>query len=294
MSLSVGSNSNIIDVFKHRRNALQAMETAVQAGSIDNAQQSLLQLAQDSQTIQSLLGNRSATSGGQSFNSDNNPYRVTIKSDLTNLVSSVSSGDLSGAQQALLQFQQDQQGFESRDTDARASADPQRNSQTRSAAGVIADFKALLRAALSGDAQGAQNAATSPTNDLQNNLAVQGATTAQALTPATTTASSGSSSNNSFLDNLRALIDAAQSGDQNGARQAAQQLTLDIQNTVGGTNGPRARHHHHHDDRGGANANNLLSTVVPSTSSSPVGTSTDGMSSTPGTSTSDPQNSTTA
>jgi hypothetical protein len=64
MSLSVGSNSNIIDVFKHRRNALQAMETAVQAGSIDNAQQSLLQLAQDSQTIQSLLGNRSATSGG--------------------------------------------------------------------------------------------------------------------------------------------------------------------------------------------------------------------------------------
>jgi hypothetical protein len=41
MTLSVGSNSNIIDLFKQRKSALQAMESALQAGSISNAQQSL-------------------------------------------------------------------------------------------------------------------------------------------------------------------------------------------------------------------------------------------------------------
>jgi hypothetical protein len=299
MSLSVGANSNIVDLFKQRRNALQAMESAVQAGSIGDAQQSLAVVQQDTQNIQSLLGDPSGTSRDQAGNSDNNPYRATLKSDLTTLVSSVASGDLPGAQQALLQFQQDTQGFANANTNAGATAStaPPGNGQTGSQGGVIADFKALLLSALSGDVQGAQNAATSLTSDLQNNSAVPGSTTPQAVAATTTPPSTGSSSNNTFLNDLKALIDAAQSGDQNAAQQAAQQVTQDIQNAAGGTSGPSGHHHHHHhhaQGSDGANTNSVPLPGVSTSSPSPIVGSgiitIPGTATTPGTSTSDSQN----
>jgi hypothetical protein len=59
-----------------------------------------------------------------------------------------------------LQSQQDKQSFADGNANAAEQIAWQGTSQTGSSGGVIADFKALLLSALSGDAQTAQNAAT--------------------------------------------------------------------------------------------------------------------------------------
>jgi hypothetical protein len=204
-----------------------------------------------------------------------------------------------------LQFQQDKQSFADGNGNATEQIAWQGTRQTGSSGGMIADFKALLLSALSGDAQSAQNAATALSDDLHNNSAAEGLITPQTTAATTTTALSRSASDNTFLNDLKTLIDAAQSGDQSGAQQAAQQVTQDIQNSAAGTSGTSGpsghQHHHRHHGGGGdsADVDNSSSSVI-SNSASPVtvssadsdALSTLGTSSTPGSSASDRQNST--
>jgi ribosomal protein S20 len=271
MSLSaVGSNANVVDLFKQRRNAMQAMEAAVQQGSIEAAQQNLATVQQDSQNIQSILDNSNGSS-------DTNPYRSTLKTDLTNLTNSVASGDIASAQTALSQFQQDKQAFEG-GAGSPSSTPWQGDSATGQPNSILGDVQSLFLSALSGDAAGAQNAATSLTNDLKNAAGVPVAPASQASSSTTsqpTTASSASNSASAFLNDLKSLIDAAQSGDTNGAQQAALKLAADSQNAIGGPSGATGHHHHHHhhhqeessDSASFANTTPLSETVEGATSS---------------------------
>jgi hypothetical protein len=271
MSLSaVGSNANVVDLFKQRRNAMQAMEAAVQQGSIEAAQQNLATVQQDSQNIQSILDNSNGSS-------DTNPYRSTLKTDLTNLTNSVASGDIASAQTALSQFQQDKQAFEG-GAGSPSSTPWQGDSAMGQPNSILGDVQSLFLSALSGDAAGAQNAATSLTNDLKNAAGVPVAPTSQASSSTTsqpTTASSASNSASAFLNDLKSLIDAAQSGDTNGAQQAALKLAADSQNAIGGPSGATGHHHQHHhhhqeensDSASFANTTRLSETVEGATSS---------------------------
>jgi ribosomal protein S20 len=228
-ALSSNASSSTLELLKELREARKAMEAAVQAGDMNGAQQDLATIQRDTQSIQSARGTSDASQNG-------NPYRSLLKTDLSNLMNAVQAGDISAAQSALQTFQQDRQATRGPGPiDALSSkANPTGNP-------FLDDLKALLTSALSGDASGVQNAATALQKDLQS---VDGTTS---NTPAPDSASASGQSQNPFLDDLKALIDAAQSKDTAGMQHAAKDLAQDIQNAIGGApSGKVGGHHHHH------------------------------------------------
>jgi ribosomal protein S20 len=227
---ALGSNTNnsVLELLKARRDAMKAMEAAVQSGDIKSAQQNLATVQQDTQNIQSATG----TSDTQQ---DTNSYRSVMKTDLSNLMNAVQGGDLGASQSALQTFQQDRA----------AIAGPSPNdvvSNTSSQTDNLNDLQSLLQASASGDSSGLQNAATALQKDLQSFSDAETSSSTQTADAATAT-----SQPNPFLNDLKALIDAATSKDTAGMQSAAKNLAQDIQNAAGATSsGQVGGHHHHH------------------------------------------------
>jgi ribosomal protein S20 len=242
-ALGSNSSSSTLELLKELREAKKAMEASVQSGDIQGAQQNLATIQRDTQTLQAGRG----TSDGPQ---EGNPYRSVLKTDLSNLMSAVQSGDIGSAQSALETFQQDKQAiFGPAPNDAAANAG--------SATGnpFLDDLKALLTSAVSGDSSGVEKAATALQKDLQS-ASVDG--TAGSTQPADTASASGHSQN-PFVTDLNALIDAAQSKDTAGMQRAAKDLAKDIQSAVGGAPGGKVgghHHHHHHKSADGDSATN--------------------------------------
>lgn len=230
------------------RDAKKAMEAAVQSGDIKAAQQNLATIQQDTQSLQSARGTGDAQQ-------DSNPYRSVLKTDLSNLMAAVQQDDIGAAQSALQTFQEDRQSLLAPNTNDVASSSP---SSTDSP--FLDDLKTLLDSALSSDASGVQNAATALQKDLQAAFGV--ATPDSSQSAAITSASD--QPQNSFADDMKALIDAAQSGDTTGAQTSAKKLAQDIQNAVGAVSGGRVgghhQHHHHHSTEAESAANNPAAT----------------------------------
>jgi hypothetical protein len=272
-SLSSSSNNSILALFKQRRDAMTAMEAAVQSGDIQTAQQDLATVQQDSHNIQSATG----TSSNQQ-----NPYQSTMKTDLTNLMNAVQSGDISTAQSALQTLQQDSQ-----------TADPDGNNSTSGSASqsgsqFLNDLTNLLTAVTSGNTSAAQSAASALEQDVQvafgattpstsadtassnsTDSTSTGTTSSGTATTASTSSTSGQSQN-SFLNDVQALITAAESNDTAGAQTAAQNLAQDIQNAINGSTDDQVEGHHHHHHHHGqlASANSTSSTTTGTGSSS--------------------------
>ena len=221
---SVGSNPSLVDLLRQRRQATKAMETAVQSGDLASAQQNLAVVQQDTQSIQASTGSGVGAQSG-------NPFQNPLKNDLTAIMNSVKSGDLTGAQSALQQFQADKQALRaSAASGSSQSANPQDT--------FSKDLSTLLTAVTSGDKTGMQNAATALQSDLQNLFGGQASSSSQTVGSTNTTGTA-----NAFLSDLQSLISSAQSGDTAGAQQAVQKLQQDVQGAVGGAHG---HHHHHH------------------------------------------------
>jgi hypothetical protein len=229
-ALGSNSSSSTLELLKELREARKAMEASVQSGDMQGAQQNLATIQRDTQTLQA---SRGTPDGSQ----DNNPYRSVLKTDLSNLMSAVQSGDIGTAQSALATFQQDKQ----------AMFGPPPNDAATDTSGTtgnpfLDDLKALLTSAVSGDSSGVEKAATALQKDLQS-ASVEG--TASSTQPADG-ASASDQSQNPFVTDLNALIDAAQSKDTAGMQRAAKDLAKDIQSAVGAAPGGKVGGHHHH------------------------------------------------
>ena len=138
---SLGPNPLVNDLFKQRRDAMKAMEQAVQSGNMAGAQQDFSLARQATQSLQAIAPSSSST-----------PPSGTLSTDMGNLTSAVQSGDLSAAQAALSQYKSDK-------TAAAASTASAGNS-------FAADLQSLLAAAQSNDPAAALKAAQALQTDL--------------------------------------------------------------------------------------------------------------------------------
>lgn len=236
---AVGSNQSAWELMKQRRAAMQEMQDAVQAGDIQGAQSGLA-------TLKQLTPSQSASTTGSSTSQSDNPFRSTLRTDLSNLENAVSSGNLSDAKSSLATLQHDRAagprgGASDHDGDDNAS------SSTASSFGT--DLSQLLTSALSGDASGSSTAAAAVAKDLQ------------ALTSGSSDQSATQSGSNPVVDDLKALLAASSNANGSAAsgQDAALKLIQDLQS--GQTNGAgaahHAHHHHHHQEA-------ELSTTTPS------------------------------
>ena len=105
-ALSTGSDQSLIELMKERRAALKAMQEAVRSGDIASAQKSLATLKSTSPDATSGTTAASPTTGDAT-----NPFRTTMKADLSNLTAAVEKGDLAGAQSALQTLDTDKAQF---------------------------------------------------------------------------------------------------------------------------------------------------------------------------------------
>jgi ribosomal protein S20 len=162
-AIAAGSPSNIADLLKQRRQDLQTMESAVQSGNVTAAQQALATVQADSQNLRALAGSSAGHGGG-------NPYQSTMKTDLSGLMAAAQSGDMGGAQQALQQYQQDQQaliaGNPTGTPGASAGGDKQNS--------FLNDLQSLIGAVQSGDAGGAKTAAAALQKDIAGSAGAKG------------------------------------------------------------------------------------------------------------------------
>lgn len=231
------------------------MESSVQSGDIAGAQTSLATYQQDTQSSQSVLGGNSAPLGSSSA-------PTAFRSDLTAFASAVQSGNIGDAQSALQTLQQAQQapGF------GAGSPPSASDGTTGSGVSVLNDLNAMLSSLLSGDSSGAQSAA----NTLENDLQVATGTQTAAGSPSNQLPSSSTtSSSNPVLNDLQSLIADAQSGNTDGAQQAAQSLVNDLQN-ADATSTSSHHHHgggHHHADAGSTSSSAAQGSSLTSASS---------------------------
>jgi hypothetical protein len=162
-AITAGSPSDIADLLKQRRQDLLTMESAVQSGNVTAAQQALATVQTDSQNLQALAGSSAGQGGG-------NPYRSAMKTDLSGLMAAAQSGDIGGAQQALQQYQQDQQasiaGNPTGTPGASAGGDKQNS--------FLNDLQSLIGAVQSGDAGGAKTAAAALQKDIDGSSGAKG------------------------------------------------------------------------------------------------------------------------
>ena len=244
MDLSaLGSNSDnsIFDVLKQRREAMQAMEAAVQCGDIQTAQQNLATVQQNTQGIQAATGNS---------NTQQNPYQSTLKTDLSNLINAVQGGNIGTAQSTLQTLQQDSQAI--------ADPGPNNVASNQPNSPFLNDLTNLLNSVVLGDSTGVQTAATALQQDLQ---AVFG-TTPPPSTQTTSASTTSDRSQNSFVNDLQALISAAGANDATGMQTAAKNLAQDIQSAVDGAASDQVAGHHHHHHQSAAAANAATTTIA--------------------------------
>lgn len=200
-----------------------------------------------------------AASIGASSGINRADWRSTIKQgqqDFSQLLSSLQSGDVSGAQQAFAAMQQLLPGSPS------ATPAPAATGGTSPAPSTVAtDFNALGSALSSGSLTGAQDAVTKLQQDAQTyrqglqlgHLAraedvyqsmQQGAASSTASSnPNSSNPSAANGSANSLGADMAALGQALQSGSMTSAQAAYAQLQQDLQSVQ---QGQGSRHHHHH------------------------------------------------
>ena len=144
---STGNNpyAALSNVYKQKRQDFKALESAVQSGDLNGAQQALASFQQDIQNIQSARGTSSNNSAGTY---SQNP----AKNDFASLLSSVQSGDLTGAQSALASLQQ------ARGAQFGAASN---NGQSQ----FQNDLSSLVSSVQSGDITGAQKSLTALQSD---------------------------------------------------------------------------------------------------------------------------------
>lgn len=170
--------------------------------------------------------NKGAASSIPSSNAGN-PYRVTMKNDLTALRLAVQTGDPAHAQAALATLGSDLAALA-------PAASPPGGNQVPKAGAVLQDLSSVLKAVGSGDATGAQSAATALQADIHSILGAM-ATPGPAGTP-----------KGNFVSDLGLLISSAQSGDMSSAQKAAANLASDAQRAIGSLDTGRDGHHPHH------------------------------------------------
>jgi hypothetical protein len=144
---STGNNpyAALSNVYKQKRQDFKALESAVQSGDLNGAQQALASFQQDIQNIQSARG---ASSNNLAGTYSQNP----AKNDFASLLSSVQSSDLTGAQSALANLQRD------RGAQFGAVAN---NGQSQ----FHNDLSSLVSSVQSGDITGAQKSLTALQSD---------------------------------------------------------------------------------------------------------------------------------
>ena len=237
-------NSNIgsqdQQLWRTRHQSIEDMVKNVQAGNMPAAQQALSQVQQADQSL-------GISEGGSSSTSSTLTTLARSKMNLSSLMTAVQSGDLTSAQTAWqnIQANSSASGYQKEDQDG-----DQGNN------GMAKDISSLLTAVNSGDASGMQSAATAVAKDLQSLLGTQTASTT-GTPPATqpVTNSTTSSSTNSLVDDLNALVSAAQKGDTTSAQAAEQKLVQDLQGSAPAAGAAALQQvggHHHHAAGGSA------------------------------------------
>jgi hypothetical protein len=264
--------------------AFKALQSALQSGDLSGAQTAFAALQKDLQppspTTPASSAARQSTQisqGGQ---------------DLETLANALSSGDLSGAQQAFASLQQDLQGTgragrhhhhhhggsaNSTTQASQAASSSEQDSQISQGAKDLADLQSALN---SGDVAAAQKSFASLQQDLQNTTKAgqnhpQQSTTDNSTTPSAgaTTTTSPNSRISQGLKDFQTLQTALNAGDLAGAQQAFAALQQDLQNV--GQARHHHHHHHHHHGRGSVNSTTPTASTTPQTDTSAAQHSSD-------------------
>ena len=250
-----GQSSSLMQLMHDKRTAMQAMMSAVQSGDMQTAQAQAQTVQNDMSQIGSLTGSNGTqdASGGSA-----NTFRSTMKTDLTNLLGAVQSGDQTKAQAALSKMQADRASMTVNNTvagsgnaDGDGDHDGSKASATTAstASPFATDLKSLLSAMVSGDATAMQGAANALDADIQKVVGSSASSTSSSTTGTSTTPDTSSTSTaNKFLSDLEALVGAAKGGDLSGAGAATINVASDLTSAVGGGHGG----HHHHGHGGGS------------------------------------------
>jgi len=210
-------------------------------------------------------------------------WRSTVKQgkqDFSQLLGSLQSGDVNGAQQAYAAMQQLLPGFQS-SAQADAASGSSASSGNAAANTIGTDFSALGTALNSGSLAGAQDAVAKLQQDAQAyqqdhhkfgdlQHAKDVYQSMQQNSTSGTSSSNSAASGNSLDTDLTALGQALQSGSMSSAQDAFAKLQQDLQSTQQG----QGHHHHHH---GAAAAQNPISSYI---ANSVLGSSTTAASST--------------
>lgn len=204
-------------------------------------------------------------------------WRSTVKQgkqDFNQLMSSLQSGDLAGAQQAYSAMQQLLPA-------SAASATTSPGSATTST--VSTDFSALGTALSSGSLSGAQNTVDKLQQDaqayMQSRFSNQGATGAINAATSSSTGSANASNSTSVASasnpintDVSALSQTLKSGDTTSIQQAFAQLQQDLQSSqLGAQQAQGAEHHHRHHHRSGSGTQNAMASYI---ANSVIGSST--------------------
>jgi hypothetical protein len=211
-AVSSNSNNAIVEVFKQRRVAMQAMDPGLQSGEIKAAQQKLAAVQQDTPTIQPAAG---------TWDTQQNPWQSKLRTDLSSLTSGVQEGDIGTAQWTSQTLQEGSQEITAPGPNAAAS-----NIADQASTPFLNDLMQLLNSVVSG----VQSAATALQQDLQTVFG----TAASGNTQATSASSASGPSQNAFINDLQALIAAAGSNNATGMQTAAKNLAQDIQGAMAG------------------------------------------------------------
>jgi hypothetical protein len=202
----------------------------------------------------------------------------SMKNDLTAMMSAVQSGDLTSAQNAWNQIQSNAAVGAAQGHSHAHPAEPPPSSATDSTSTdandtATDDLTKLLDAVQSGDTDGMKSSATAFAKDLQTLLGTSSSTSSSSTT---STSTSTDSTGNPILDDLNALVQAAQSGDTNAAQTAQRKLQNDMQATEQASGAGHAHgHHHHHGGGGKPEATQSTSATTATTVLAADGTSPD-------------------
>ena len=252
----------------------KALQSALKSGDLSGAQTAFAALQKDLQPS-SQTGQASSAAGQGTQMSQGGK-------DLEALANALSSGDLSGAQQAFASLQQDMQATGqvrrhhhhhhagSGNSSTQASQGSSKSEPDTQISQGAKDLEALQSSLNSGDLTGAQQAFASLQQDLQSTSRAGHHDRRQSATDNTTTPTAGatstaggSTSTSQGANAFQTLQTALTSGDLAGAQQAFASLQQDLQ-TIG-----RIGHHHHHHGVG-----SVSSTTQPVSNTTPAVNST--------------------
>ena len=240
-----GSQSQLYQLLSQRNKSVQEMVDSIQQGSISTAQAALSQIQQTNKSLGVDDNTDASTSGTTSVSAGLSP----MKTDLTAMMQAVQSGDLTSAQTAWKQMQSDMASgsMPPPPPGPPPSSGTSTDSTSSDSDTATDDLSKLLDAVKSGDTDAMKTSATAFAKDLQNILG----TSSTSSTASTSTSTDVSSTGNPILDDLNALVQAAQSGDTNAAQTAQQKLHSDMQATEQASGAGHAHGHHHHHGGGG-------------------------------------------